>query len=89
MNEDVLNFMAYWNQIVDQEEERDFRYFNLQELNFYNGESGKPLYVAFNGMVYDFSHQPKETSYIEKKRIYDLRNNAFLKRFPIVGMLLI
>jgi predicted heme/steroid binding protein len=94
MDNKEWNFASYWSQLVnvnkeDQDSDREFRYFSIQDLNFYNGEAGRPLYVAFDGMVYDFSRKSQVMSYFESKRIFDLRNNSFLKQFPIVGMLII
>lgn len=37
------------------QEETEIRVFTLEELANYNGENGKPTYVAVNGVVYDIS----------------------------------
>jgi predicted heme/steroid binding protein len=33
----------------------EFKKFSLEELKQYNGQRGKPIYIAFNGKVYDAS----------------------------------
>lgn len=35
------------------------RVFSAQELSRYNGERGRPAYIAFAGVVYDVSDCPK------------------------------
>lgn len=37
------------------QEDDEVKVFTLDELANYNGENGKPTYVAVNGVVYDFS----------------------------------
>jgi len=34
------------------------REFSLSELKEYNGEHGKPVYVAYKGKVYDLTNSP-------------------------------
>jgi predicted heme/steroid binding protein len=36
--------------------------FTLHELSEYDGTNGKPVYVAYNGKVYDLSDAPNWTS---------------------------
>ncbi len=35
------------------------RVFTLDELSQYNGKDGQPAYVAYNGIVYDVTNEPK------------------------------
>lgn len=35
------------------------KYFTPQELSYYNGENGAPIYLAVKGRVYDVSIAPK------------------------------
>jgi predicted heme/steroid binding protein len=72
--------------------------FTKKELALYNGEDGKPAYVAYQGKVYDVS-----TSFLWKDGSHQVLHNAgmdltlaleqaphgveALERFPIVGIL--
>ena len=40
----------------------DLPVFTLEELAAYNGEDGKPAYVAVDGIVYDFTDLPRWSS---------------------------
>ncbi len=35
------------------------RLFSIQELRDYTGDRGRPIYIAFRGIVYDVTHCPK------------------------------
>lgn len=37
---------------------RQQREFTMEELSYYDGSSGRPAYVAVNGIVYDVSNDP-------------------------------
>ncbi len=39
--------------------EDGLRIFTLEELAFYDGTDGRPVYVAYNGFVYDISNVPQ------------------------------
>lgn len=72
--------------------------FTREELALYNGENGKPTYVAYKGKVYDLS-----ASFLWKDGNHQVLHNAgtdltlameqaphgveTLERFPVVGIL--
>jgi len=72
--------------------------FNREELAKYNGKNGMPVYIAFNGKVYDVSE-----SFLWKNGSHQVFHNAgedltesleqaphgseMLERFPIVGIM--
>jgi len=72
--------------------------FTEKELALYNGENGKPAYVAYKGKVYDVS-----TSFLWKDGNHQVLHKAgvdlttalehaphgeeALKKFPVVGIL--
>lgn len=72
--------------------------FNLQELHEYNGEDGKPIYIAHQGKVYDVSNSKLWRAGLHMKRHHagkdltaDIRsaphNADVLERYPEVGTL--
>lgn len=74
--------------------------FTLEQLAVFNGQNGKPPYIAINGMVYDLSTVPAEILEKHKgiplgadlsadfKKCHD-GNIALLKDIPVVGKLMI
>ncbi len=72
--------------------------FTRAKLALYNGENGKPAYVAYQGKVYDVSgsslwkdgeHQVLHKAGADLTAALEQAPHgaAFLKRFPVVGVL--
>lgn len=74
------------------------REFTRRELAEYNGKNGKPVYIAYNGKVYDVTH-----SFLWKKGRHQAMHKAgidltdelldaphgedLLERVPLIGVL--
>ncbi len=72
--------------------------FNVDELSGYNGENGNPIYVAYDGKVFDVSESKlwRKGLHIKRHKAgHDLTNdlqaaphdNDILQRYPQVGVL--
>ncbi len=74
------------------------RLFTVQELSHYDGQNGRPAYIAFQGKVYDVSQSYSWRNgehYLVHKAGTDLSNELqhaphgtdLLAPFPIIGYL--
>jgi len=72
--------------------------FTREELAHYNGKNGNPVYVGYNGKVYDLSasflwkggtHQVLHSAGVDLTESLEKapHGSDFLERFPIVGLL--
>jgi predicted heme/steroid binding protein len=80
------------------------RTFTPEELAKYNGQNGVPAYVAVNGVVYDLTKVPewangrhfcsgaiagKDITFLWNLAPRSHKNPAFLKRFIVVGKMVV
>lgn len=73
------------------------RIFTLEDLAYYNGTNGKPVYVAYDGIVYNISNVPQwrggqHHGHRAGMDFTDIIENAphgeqILRTFPVVGVL--
>ncbi len=81
------------------QEEPALREFTVEELAEFNGEDGKPVYVAVNGKVYDLSSAVpweggKHNSLTAGQDLSSwfmnchMGFNAVLEKYPLVGTLI-
>ena len=74
-----------------------YKQFTLEELSRYNGQNGRPSYVAVNGFVYNLSlavswkggmHYGLSAGMDQTQYFSQCHGNAsLLKRIPVVGVL--
>lgn len=75
------------------------RTFTLHELNQYDGQDGQPVYIAFQGKVYDVSrsflwrngrHQVLHWAGMDLTKDIKQAPHSLevLKKFPVVGILI-
>jgi predicted heme/steroid binding protein len=72
----------------------EIKSFNLSELAEFNGENGRPAYVAVDGMVYDLSavfESGKHYSHYAGKELttafYSYHVKSTISKYPVVGEL--
>lgn len=81
---------------LDNKESKDIEEFTIEELEEYDGENGKPAYIAIDGIVYDVTsvEQLKEEPHLELEFGSDLTmifkkchgdNSGILIGIPIIG----
>lgn len=73
------------------------RIFTLEDLAYYNGTNGRPVYVAYKGIVYDVSNAPQwrggqhhgHTAGGDFTQILQFapHGEGILRTFPVVGVL--